>query len=412
MTDEILALDLDWDLLNHLALPNSVFEFQGESLAPELIEDDQVRLVYEWTMHHLQEHGQPASASVIEDEFDFVAFEPPLSAVRDLIRRIRQRYLRNQGRQEITHVAEVYKEDPLLVPHALQVAHRNLAKLTTAAGEHFGTGDFARAMDRYDKRVTRGRGPSFGFEEVDEVFHGQLGLTFWLGPPKSYKSWIGGVNTIVENVINEKVCVLYSLELPAEETDMRIRCMAANVPYWKYLKGALMPDDKEKLREASEMIDSLGAYHVIKPPPGERQVEFMISRARDLGAECIVLDQLQYIETSTGRTLGAKNDTGDYYEVCNKLRDESDEGPITVIHQFNRSVRNADEMPDMQQAKGSSAIEETATTVLGLWANKDMRASGVLELGTLASRNYGLPSWTVGVELSRGCNFQLMGQVS
>jgi hypothetical protein len=72
---------------------------------------------------------------------------------------------------------------------------------------------------------------------------------------------------------------------------------------------------------------------------------------------------------------------------------------------------SADSMPEMQQAKGSSAVEEIATLILGLWANKDMRRSNVMELGTLASRNYMLASWEVGIELSRGCNFELLGKV-
>jgi hypothetical protein len=63
----------------------------------------------------------------------------------------------------------------------------------------------------------------------------------------------------------------------------------------------------------------------------------------------------------------------------------------------------ADEMPEMQQAKGSSAIEEVATLGLGLWANKDMRNSNIIELGTLASRNYEHASWELGVSLTRHC---------
>jgi hypothetical protein len=81
-----------------------------------------------------------------------------------------------------------------------------------------------------------------------------------------------------------------------------------------------------------------------------------------------------------------------------------------VVHQFNRSVMNADRMPEMQQAKGAAAIEEVATLALGLWANKDMRKSNLVELGTLAARHWTYEAWEIGVELTRGANFEMLGK--
>jgi hypothetical protein len=82
-----------------------------------------------------------------------------------------------------------------------------------------------------------------------------------------------------------------------------------------------------------------------------------------------------------------------------------------VVHQFNRSVMNAKEMPEAQQAKGSAAVEEVATLALGLWANKEMRKNNIVEMGTLASRNYALERWRVGVQLSHGCSLDMLGIV-
>ena len=94
------------------------------------------------------------------------------------------------------------------------------------------------------------------------------------------------------------------------------------------------------------------------------------------------------------------------------LRDYSDEVPIFIIHQFNRSVMNAKEMPEMQQAKGSAAIEETAHLALGLWANKEMRKNNVIEVGTLASRSYSYKSWHLEVGLSKDCRLDMIGEVT
>jgi len=136
----------------------------------------------------------------------------------------------------------------------------------------------------------------------------------------------------------------------------------------------------------------------------------MVERAINSGASSIFIDQLQYVESSGGDSLGALNNTGDYFNVVNELRNYSDTIPILVVHQFNRSVMSSKEMPEMQQGKGSSAIEEVATLALGLWANKEMRANNIVQLGTLASRNYSYKAWDIDVELSRGTSFTMIGE--
>jgi len=404
---EVYQLDLDEELLSHLADPESVQYLWHEEIDDDLIVDEGVREVFRWQMAHLREHEKPATASVLAEEFD-LDLDEPLTAIGDLHTRLLERYMRNHARDYMEKISEAYKEDPALVVEVLPRVARELTAKVGRRGETYGTGDYERSIKRYDEMVLRGPGPSFGFEEVDHHFHGMRGLTFFIAPPKTYKSWIGGANVIVQNVLNGRYGEIGSLELPAEETDMRIRCLTAGVPYWKYLRGALSQADREALREASEILDDSGIYRSNKPQPGHRTIEEMVERAGDRGADFIVIDQLQYLETQTGKQLGAC-DPREFWQPLNAARDLSDHMPIVLIHQFNRTVMNADRMPEMQQAKGSASIEETATLALGLWANKDMRRSNVVELGTLASRNYQYQSWEIGIELSHSCDFQMIG---
>jgi hypothetical protein len=203
------------------------------------------------------------------------------------------------------------------------------------------------------------------------------------------------------------------LELPAEDTAWRVYCMAADVPFWKYERGCLSPEDMKRINIASAGLDACGLFNIEKPPPGERTVQNMMERVMAANADYVIIDQLQYIDVAEkGKNLGALNDTGYYWDVLSMLRDYSDEIPIFLVHQFNRSVLNAKEMPEMQQAKGSAAIEETAHFVLGLWANKEMRKNNVIEIGTLASRSTAYKSWQVEVGLSRECNMSMIGEVT
>lgn len=407
-TEKIYNLDLDAELINHLALPESVDVIQAEQVTNKLIVDNTAKDIFSWQLDHIKEHGQPASGAVLQDEFSRWDFSEPQSAIKDLLDRIRERFVRNAGRAAVRRIADMTVVDPLEMAKSMIEEGRQLAEMTSRRGEVIGTGDFNRAMSAYDRRVLEGRGPSLGFDEVDQHFFGMRGVTFLMAAPKTYKSWFT-INAVSKNIADGGNPYLYSLELPAEESDMRLRCMAANIPYWKYLHNKLDKEDKAKLKSASDIMDAKGNYKVEKPQVGERGVGRIVERAVNSGATSIFIDQLQYVE-SNGDSLGALNNTGDYFNVVNELRNYSDQIPILVVHQFNRSVMSSKEMPEMQQGKGSSAIEEVATLALGLWANKEMRANNIVQLGTLASRNYSYKAWDIEVQLSRGTSFTMIGE--
>lgn len=408
---EVVQLDLDWDLIMHLADENSIKTLRAERMSLEVLEDDLAKDAYKWQLDHIRQHGGPASASVLEDQFPDIEISPPQAKIGDLIKRLRDRYTRNLARQALRDMTKLSSEQPSAVASEMLRVGRILTDITSERGSQYGTGDAERAQEVYDKKAQRGPGPTLGFEELDAHFNGIQGLTFVLAPPKTYKSWYG-VNDIIGGVEQGKYGYLYSLELPAEDTHWRILCMAANIPFWKYERNAMTPQERRRIDESHQMLDELGLFTVEKPPPGERSAQVLIERAMATGADYVILDQLQYVENEKGTNLGALNDTGYYWETLSMLRDYSDEIPIFIVHQFNRSVMNAKEMPEMQQAKGSAAIEETAHLALGLWANKEMRKNNIIEIGTLASRSYSYKNWHIEVGLTKDCRLDMIGEVT
>lgn len=407
---EVFTVDLDEEIISHLPDPEAWAAFRSEGFKVELIEDDYVREVYEWASAHLREYEKPATASVLAEEFE-LSFEDPLTAVGDLIERLRERYMKNSGRKSLRALGEIYKENPLAAPEFMAKEGHRLQSLISRRGERFGTGDHDRALQLYEEKAKLGAAGSLGHEELDKYFYGlQRGLTFMIAPPKSYKSW-QMVKVAYENVSQGRYVWLHSLELPAEETYMRFLCLAADVPWWHYLQNQLTRHEQKLIADASDKIAELGTFEIAKYPQGERSIEHLVGRSRDSGADIVLIDQLQYVEGSNGKSLGENNETGSYWGVCDRARDLSDDGPIVFAHQFNRETRFADSMPDIKLAKGSSSIEETATLALGLWANKDMRRSNLVEIGTLISRNYDLPAWEMAVEMNRGCSFKIIGRI-
>lgn len=409
-TSVVYQLDLDEELLAHLPILESWNVLQAEGFHADLISDPEIQAIYEWQAEHNRVHGQLATAAVLADQFD-IDFREPDTAIGDLLDRLRERYMKNQGRKRLRYIVEdVYKEDPLAVPPALIKVGRELSQLLVSKGEMYGSGDFDRTLAHYHKKAEKGNGPSFGHPALDDYFNFMHGITFLLAPPKSYKSW-WCVQCTALNILQGKSVWLIPLEMPAVETNQRLYHMLGNVPWWKYVHNKLSDQDISELRDASEYADGSGVYKMWKPPHGERDLDDIVNRARDGGADLVIIDQLQYLEYAPGKSLGEANDTGRYWGVLDRARTLSDEGPLLIAHQFHRNPGGYESMPSVDHAKGSSSIEEVATLCLGMYANKDMKRSGRLEVGALISRNAELASWAVDVNLSSGCTLAVSHRI-
>jgi hypothetical protein len=59
--------------------------------------------------------------------------------------------------------------------------------------------------------------------------------------------------------------------------------------------------------------------------------------------------------------------------------------------------------------KGSAAFVEVGTLVLGLWTSKEMRKSSRMQVGVLSARNHTHVNWDVEVNLTTGCDFEIIG---
>ncbi len=350
---EYWDLDYDEELLSHLHDPEAWVTLKGEEFNVALIYDEEIKTIYEWSREHLREHKTPPSASVLAEEFDLDLADPE-TAVGDLVERMRRRYMRNQGRQALEDITDKFKEDVLMVPGYGLKRLRDLQEILGRRGERFGTGDYDRSAKLYDDRRQHGRGPGFGFSNLDDFYWDMRGITFLIGSPKTFKSWFM-VRTLIGNVSSGRFPWLYALELPAEETNERLYHMLSGVPWKRYIEGTLTKKDREEKEKNAAEFDEWGTYAISSPPQGERSIDSLVTRAQDSG------------------------------------------------------VDNAEKMPHISQAKGSAAVEETLTLALGLWTSKEMRRSSLLEIGTLASRNSDLQNWECVFDFSTGCELDVTG---
>lgn len=403
-----MAVEPDIELLSHLSDPDAWVVLKGEGFHADLIEDESLREVFEWTLDFVRKHGEPPTDEVLDDEFeikDSPFFEEPVTNLEDLVDRMRRRYKNNQQRDRIRGLVKLQKEDPDAVSKEMAKNAKELQEILARRGEVFSAGDGERAIKAYLDKATRGPGPSLGFKTLDDYFSGQRGISTLVAAPKSYKSWFI-VKAALENILQGKYPWLYSLELPAEETEMRLMCMMAGLPWSKYIHNNFSRDEQRVLVEMENLMAESGAYKVVSPEYGERTIEELIGNAKDAGAGAIFIDQAQYVETD-GKTLGDWNETGKYWSVLHRARNLADD--ICFVHQLNSKAANAEKFPTYEMIKGSAAFVEVGTLVLGLWTSKEMRKSSRMQVGVISARNHNNLIWDVDVKLTGDCDFEILG---
>jgi hypothetical protein len=113
-------IDYDTEILNHLPDPDAWETLREEKFTDDLIRDPEVRSIYEWAECHLIGHGKPPTATVLRDEFPDLELREPETAIGDLIARIRDRYMKNQGRDALKEIGDTYLNDPARVPHKMR----------------------------------------------------------------------------------------------------------------------------------------------------------------------------------------------------------------------------------------------------------------------------------------------------
>jgi len=404
-----MAVEPDIELCAHLSDPDAWVVLKGESFHAELIEDERVREAFEWGKDFLREHGEPPSQDVFDDEFEIKGepfFNEPVTVIEDLVDRMRRRYKNNQQRDRIKGLVKLQKEDPDSVQREMAANAKELQAILSRRGEVYNAGEGERAIQAYLDKATRGPGASLGFPILDAYFTGQRGITTLAAAPKSYKSWIT-VKAVLESILQGKYPWLFSLELPAEETEMRLMCMMADLPWWKYIENSFTREEQKLLADTEMLMAEAGAYKILTPPHGARTVEEMIDQAQDGGAGAIFIDQAQYVETD-GKKLGDWNETGKYWAVLDRARSLADN--ICFVHQLNSAkAASSDTFPTYDMLKSTSAFVEVGTLVLGLWASKEMRKSSKMQIGVISARNHTNIIWDVDVNLTTGCDFEITG---
>ena len=418
-------MDIEKSFVPHFIKLDNVKIIWDKGVRPEHFFDDGVRELFEYTLDYYlkSEFRQTVDRDFLETKFaDYFVKNPwpeeeylPIVLVDELL----TKYRKSTTQNVLLKAAHELEKDPEL---GISLALDSLTKIqndtsTRERIEIYGQGYERRSNDYIENALNKNhekRGIYLGWDELDSHTYGiQKGeLAVVVGIPNVGKSWIGSVIALEAARRKEKV-YFASLELRKELTLMRLDCLVSGVPYTRYERGELTPNELKRLKEAREEVMEFGEYLLIDSPSrkSERTVLELYSKAKHWGADLIVGDQLSWLTTEKNYGTSSNYQTLQMAEIITDVASINREmGMASVwLAQFNREATNSKKgRGGLAQIGLTSQIEQIVDFAFGIGATKEMKSSEALVIEILKSRRSDLKAWMMSFELREQTSLKIV----
>ena len=347
-------MDIEKSIVKHFDKLESFNTIWDKGVRSEHFFDDGVRELFDYSLDYYvrSEFKSTVTRDFLETKFEdyFVRNEWPEEEylVGVLIEELMTKYRKATTQSALLKAANALEEDPEV---GISMALNSLTRIQSDTStreriEIYGDG-YERRVNEYMDEVSNPtkdkKGIYLGWDALNDHMYGiQKGeLAVVVGIPNVGKSWVGSV--IALEAARRKTKVYFaSLELRKELTLMRLDCLVSGVPYARYERGQLTPNELKRLKEAREEVMEFGEYLLIDSPSrkSERSVMELYSKAKHWGAELMVGDQLSWISTEKSYGSASNFQTLQMSEVITDVASTNREmGMASVwLAQFNREA--------------------------------------------------------------------------
>ena len=418
-------MDIEKSMVRHFVKLESFDDIWAKGIRSEHFFDDGVRELFDYSVDYYirSEFKQTVDRDFIETKFEdyFARNEWPEEEylVGVLIEELITKYRKASTQSALLKAANALEDDPEV---GISMALTSLSKIQSDTStreriEIYGDGYDRRVndyMDEVSNPTKDKKGIYLGWDALNDHMYGiQKGeLAVVVGIPNVGKSWVGSVIALEAARRKNKV-YFASLELRKELTLMRLDCLVSGVPYARYERGQLTPNELKRLKEAREEVMEFGEYLLIDSPSrkSERSVMELYSKAKHWGADIIVGDQLSWISTEKSYGSASNFQTLQMSEVITDVASTNREmGMASVwLAQFNReAMKNKKGRGGLAQIGLSSTIEQIVDMAIGIGATKEMKQQEALVMDILKSRRSDLKSWMMGFELKDRTSLQVV----
>lgn len=411
-------MDLEGLILSRLLDPEVMAESWDLGLREEVFEDPQNRSIFEFVQGYWLDEQMERTPTLEIVQHEYPGWEPTIEkdeSIPWLVGALKKRLAANRAQEIMRSAAQVSVEDP---QEALDLLFDGSWDAKKALLERSNRSDLSANVEERRKRYAAGHeggdGVPLGLPEVDDHTRGILPgeLAVVAANTKVGKSW-----TLVHSALEARRAgftpYVATLEMSVEEMEERFDALASGVGYGKFQRRELMFEDYKRLNEAQDKLAEEGSIFIEQPDRGERSVQYLTTRARQLGADFLVIDQLSFMESR--RFYPSVTDT--HAEIIHELKEEvsstkNGKLPTLLAVQLNRAAanENASQRGNMQNIANSSAIEQTVDVAYGLYRNKEIRANDCMVLDIMGSRRTDPKSWLLEWKLDEVSRFSVRGE--
>lgn len=210
------------------------------------------------------------------------------------------------------------------------------------------------------------RGVMTGFTRLDKLTNGlqKTDLIVIAARPGMGKTSLA--MNIIENAAlnNDKVCAIFSLEMPDEQIIQRLVCGYAGVSMSKALSGELTPNEWKKIAKATDKMrkSRINIDDSSRVTPAEILSKCRRIKARNNGQlDLIMIDYIQLM--SSGKKSGEVNRTQEVADITRELKIMAKElnVPVIALSQLRRMQTKEPQLSDLRE---SGAIEQDADIVM------------------------------------------------
>lgn len=391
-------------IVGHFTDTTALAEMYEMGLRPEVFVEARIGAAYSFSLKYWHESGMKYAPTkmVLEREFDRLQVPPPPTvSVSWLVEDLQRNYVANKLQSMIYEAGEKSQDKPVEALKELYARAYNAAEVVKPRQTRV---DMASTVEdrrrRYDERLSRpdGLGLPYGVPELDQHTGGLMpGELAVIGAfSKTGKSFFL-CNTLVHLRRAGYTPILFTLEMSIAEMEERIDALYSGVSYNRLVHATLSADEQRRLFEAQEELTQEGPVLVESPEEGERTVAHLVNRARQAGADYILIDQLSFME-AVGNVRSPKEHHAEImHSLKNELRRPGRELPCLMAVQLNRDSVN--QGAQLRSFANASEVERYCDIALGLERNEEERLNHVMRCHILGSRRSDNRSWLLNWEL-------------
>ncbi len=230
------------------------------------------------------------------------------------------------------------------------------------------------------------KGIPTGFKKLDRMTHGlQPGALIVLAARPGMGKTSLAMNLVEHAALHaNKVCAVFSLEMPRNEIIQRLICSYANVSMQKALSGELSQKEWKKLMLAGDKLKKSKIYvdDSSRVTPGE-----ILSKCRRLAAtegklDLVMIDYIQLMSSGDRKFEGSDNRTQEVADITRNLKIMAKElgVPVIALSQLRRIQSKEPQLSDLRE---SGAIEQDADIVMFISRPEAIATKEELESGKI-----------------------------